>query len=214
MFVLLTGRGQPKTPKDKIKMIRQDLIARRAERDPKDDFKIVQLPANWRTRIHVFILCLLAGGGVFLGMFVLCPVVLGREIMKGRFGQVHDGYSFVSLALCSRAKLTLQLAGSYTIYAALFAGRHAYRITVSFRRARQRRLASRQALVKRFILLNLRKALILSIVYVAHPIMKGLLWELRVGLLVRYGIGQAIPVLHLWDAWYVYHFLSADQAKP
>lgn len=98
MFIPLTLKMQPKTPEDKLKMIRQDLLARRADpqRDPAKDFKVVSLPPYWRTRIHVFILSLLAGGGLSLSLFVLCPIILGREMLKASFGQIHDGYSFVS----------------------------------------------------------------------------------------------------------------------
>jgi E3 ubiquitin-protein ligase MARCH6 len=98
MFVRLNRNGQPKTADDKIKMIRQDLLARRAERDPATDFRITHLPQFWRTRIHIFILVLLAGAGVALATFILGPVILGRELLKGYLGEVHDGYSFVSSA--------------------------------------------------------------------------------------------------------------------
>jgi E3 ubiquitin-protein ligase MARCH6 len=96
MFIPLDDRRQPKTEHDKLKMIRQDLLSRKADRNPVKDFKVVYLPEKWRTRVHVFILSLLAGGGATMGLATLGPIVLGREILKGRFGQVHDGYSFVS----------------------------------------------------------------------------------------------------------------------
>lgn len=96
MFIPLDDRRQPKTEHDKLKMIRQDLLSRKADRNPVMDFKVVFLPEKWRTRVHVFILSMLAGGGATMGLATLGPIVLGREILKGRFGQVHDGYSFVS----------------------------------------------------------------------------------------------------------------------
>lgn len=38
-------------------------------------------------------------------------------------------------------------------------------------------------------------------VYGLHPVARGVLWELRVGLWVRHGLRGGQSVLHVWDAW-------------
>ena len=99
MFIPLDENRQPKTREAKIRMLRQDQLARRAKREPTMDFMVVRLPQHWRTRVHMFIFSTLAASALFVALVVVLPILLGRRISAAWVGEVHDGYSYVSLLL-------------------------------------------------------------------------------------------------------------------
>jgi hypothetical protein len=43
----------------------------------------------------------------------------------------------------------------------------------------------------------------IAILFMIHPIARGLVWEMRLGMLVRHGLTEGRNVLHLWDMWCV-----------
>lgn len=98
-LVPLTAHGTPRTRADKIRIIRQDLAAHRAKRDPKKDYVTVWLPRYWRTRVYVHILATAIAAGLAVGAAVFTPLLVGRGLMGMVFGKVHDGYSMVSEAI-------------------------------------------------------------------------------------------------------------------
>lgn len=99
MFIPLNEDKTPKTREAKIRMLRQDVLARRAtpKRDPIKDYTIVRVPRYWRTRVHMFIFATLAASAVFVAVLVVLPILVGRKITSAWVGDVHDGYSYVSL---------------------------------------------------------------------------------------------------------------------
>jgi E3 ubiquitin-protein ligase MARCH6 len=97
MFIPLNEDKTPKTKEAKIRMIRQDILAKRAtpKRDPVKDYTVVRVPPYWRTRVHMFIFSTLAASALFVALLVVLPILLGRRITSAWVGEVHDGYAYV-----------------------------------------------------------------------------------------------------------------------
>ena len=96
-FVPLTPAGNPRTKEDKLRILNQDAAARRGGRDPVEDYTMVWLPRYWRTRVHLFILLCGIMAGIAVMSAGLVPLLVGRGVVGMVFGEVHDGYSLVSL---------------------------------------------------------------------------------------------------------------------
>ena len=101
MFIPLNDDKTPKTREAKMRMLRQDQLARKAtpKRDPRLDYTVVRLPHYWRTRVHMFIFTTLFVSSTFVAVLVILPIVLGRRITAAWVGDVHDGYSYVRVPL-------------------------------------------------------------------------------------------------------------------
>jgi uncharacterized membrane protein YbaN (DUF454 family) len=229
-LVPLTAHGTPRTRADKIRIIRQDLAAHRAKRDPKKDYLTVWLPRYWRTRVYVHILATAIAAGMAVGAAIFTPLLVGRGLMGMVFGKVHDGYSMVS-EVQHKAKaitqdplpstripasdktrtkyigiwLTLQIAGFFTLHALAFFARKIKSFVSTLDRAAVLRKSSRSARIKRSVFTGLRRAYALAMLFGVHAMFRGILWELQAGMVIRYGTSEAASVLHIWDAWYVHN---------
>lgn len=53
----------------------------------------------------------------------------------------------------------------------------------------------------------------MTILFLALPMLLGITWELYIAMPVRYGFTTAIPVLHIWEAWYVFPVHTVTLAK-
>lgn len=94
-----------------------------------------------------------------------------------------------------------KLVGAYTSYAAIYLGNRVRRIIRSFGRAPEIRLSTQQTLIKRLCLKLVKRVVAVVMIYLIQPILWGLLVEIRLGVLVRHGMSDSVPVIHLWDAW-------------
>ena len=59
------------------------------------------------------------------------------------------------------------------------------------------------ARIKRTVVRFYQAAYAIITLFCVHPIARGLVWEMRLGMLVRHGLTEGRNVLHLWDMWYV-----------
>lgn len=59
------------------------------------------------------------------------------------------------------------------------------------------------ARVKRTAFGYLRITISGLILFLVIPMLLGVTWELYVAMPLRYGFTTAVPVLHIWEAWYV-----------
>ena len=98
VFVALDENGSPRTPEDKLRLLKQDKRAREAKRDPKNDYTVVWLPQYWRTRVHAFIFAALGMAATCLAILFFGPLVVGRAALAMLTTEpIHDGYSLVSV---------------------------------------------------------------------------------------------------------------------
>lgn len=100
VFIPVDHRGAPRTEADRIRLLKQDRAARRANRNPNTDYTIVTLPDYWRTRVYALLaFMLLSVAAVTVGVFFV-PLALGRQATAMLCnGPVYDGYSWVRLGL-------------------------------------------------------------------------------------------------------------------
>ena len=74
----------------------QNEAARKAQRDPAEDYQIVYLPPNFTKRVIAFMCYLWATGSAITVVTLGTPILLGRRILDQIPGMpVHDGYSFL-----------------------------------------------------------------------------------------------------------------------
>jgi hypothetical protein len=59
------------------------------------------------------------------------------------------------------------------------------------------------ARIKRTVFRTYAAIFSLVTLFLVHPLARGLVWEMRLGMLVRHGLVEGRNVLHLWDMWYV-----------
>lgn len=65
------------------------------------------------------------------------------------------------------------------------------------------------ARAKRTVVTYARKTISMTILFIVLPMLLGITWELYIAMPIRYGFTTAVPVLHVWEAWYVtlvHHF--------
>lgn len=96
VFVPLDESGIPYNRADKLRLLKQDKIAREAGRLPTSDYTVIWLPKYWRTRIHMFVASALASMSIVIALAVFMPLAVGRMMWKTLGMDVHDGYSWVS----------------------------------------------------------------------------------------------------------------------
>lgn len=106
VFIPVDQKGAPRTEADRITLLKQDRAARKAGRNPQDDYTIVSLPDYWRTRVYALLAFMLFSATCVTAGFIFVPLALGRQATAMWFGTpVYDGYSWVGLT----ALMTLTL---------------------------------------------------------------------------------------------------------
>jgi E3 ubiquitin-protein ligase MARCH6 len=119
VFIPLNEWGAPKTPEDKMRLLKQDRRARQLHRDPKYDYDVVWLPKYWQTRIYAYIFTTIAAVATVISLCFFVPLILGRFVLDP-FGKnpLHDGYNFVShqsIVICAdcldRRGVSLHIVG-------------------------------------------------------------------------------------------------------
>ena len=98
-----------------------------------------------------------------------------------------------------------QIAGSYALYIGTYFGLKLKSFVRSLTHAEHFSLANPLpgARLKRGITKLYRAVFNSTILFAVHPIARGLVWEMRLGMLIRHGLTEGRNVLHLWDMWYV-----------
>lgn len=97
-FIPLDERGAPKTEEDKLRLLRQDRLARHAGRNPFVDFTTITLPEHWRTRVHALLAMILLSAATSVAGLFFVPLAIGRQAAGFLFdGPIYDGYSWVSI---------------------------------------------------------------------------------------------------------------------
>lgn len=202
VFIPLNEWGAPKTPEDKMRLLKQDRRARQLHRDPKYDYDVVWLPKYWQTRIYAYIFTTIAAVAIVISLCFFVPLILGRFVLDP-FGKnpLHDGYNFVShrsIVTCANS----QIAGVYLCILWGWASGQVDKLVLRLTSADQIRRSKRSVRVKRSILKFVRKVSMLVLLFGVTPTVFGLVFELYIALPGKYGLDKtATPVLHLWDAW-------------
>lgn len=97
VFIPLDHTGAPKTEADKLRLLRQDRIARNAGRNPRTDYTTVMLPEHWRTRVYALLAIILLSAAALVVVVFFIPLAIGRQAAAFAFdGPIYDGYSWVS----------------------------------------------------------------------------------------------------------------------
>lgn len=100
MFVQVDEHGVPRTDEGKMKVLLQNQVALRNQREPAKDYTIVWLPSYFQARINLFLLGLLATGAASIGVCAYLPLITGRALLERVLSndprKIHDGYSYVS----------------------------------------------------------------------------------------------------------------------
>lgn len=98
VFIPLDHKGMPKTDEDKLRLLRQDRIARHAGRNPRTDYTTIVLPEHWRTRVYALLGLILLSGAALVAIVFFVPLAIGRQTASYYFeGPIYDGYSWVSV---------------------------------------------------------------------------------------------------------------------
>lgn len=189
MFILLDSNGAPRTPADEIRLLKQDRAARRAGRNPKRDYTVVQLPEFWRTRVYALFASAMLSAAAVVATVVLVPLCVGRMATNMVFHeQIYDGYNWI--------------VGGYICWGSYALGKDLQRRIITYSRARRIRKSGTSTRAKRVVLARLSNAYALALLYFAFPLLVGVNFELFIGVPARYGLARGVtPVLHLWDAW-------------
>jgi E3 ubiquitin-protein ligase MARCH6 len=96
VFIPLDSKGAPRTEADKIRLLKQDRAARKAGRNPKDDYTVVTLPDFWRTRVYALLAFMLFSAACVTAGLIFVPLAIGRQVTAFWFDEVvYDGYSWV-----------------------------------------------------------------------------------------------------------------------
>ncbi|KAL7421432.1 hypothetical protein Q5752_004318 [Cryptotrichosporon argae] len=190
IFIRLDESGQPRTPEDKLQLLKQDRATREARREPIIDYQLVNLPAHWKTRIFVLMLASVVVVSATIATLTLGPLLVGRAAIAMLTPEpVHDGYSMLAGIGISWLSHNLASTARRQINARRFASRY-------YRRPRS-------VVVKRVMLVFLRRAYAFALLYGALPLFVGVNWEICVALPARYGLKHGTMVLHVGDAWAV-----------
>ncbi|KIS00118.1 E3 ubiquitin-protein ligase MARCH6 [Cryptococcus deuterogattii 2001/935-1] len=186
VFVPLDGSGIPYNRADKLRLLKQDKIAREAGRLPTSDYTIVWLPKYWRTRIHMFVATALASMSIVIALTAFTPLAVGRMMWKALGMDVHDGYSW--------------FAGAYILYFSLTLGRRARKYITSLNRAERLRASIFSKRVKRGLLRWIAGSYGVITFYLVVPALVGMVIDVYLGGLWsnRNNMGR---VIHVWDAW-------------
>jgi E3 ubiquitin-protein ligase MARCH6 len=97
VLVTTTEQGDPISEAGKALVEAQDAVARKAGRDPKDDYTIIYLPPHFSRRVLTFIFLLWLVGVSFAALAIGAPILTGRAIFAMTMPkQIHDGYSFIA----------------------------------------------------------------------------------------------------------------------
>lgn len=95
-----------------------------------------------------------------------------------------------------------QVAGVLSLAITAKYGRQAQKRLVKTQRAR--RQAYRSALsrrLKRSFLRTLKRTYVTLALYGAYPLLRGMVFEVQWGMILRYGMKEVVPVVNVWDAW-------------
>ncbi|OXG23731.1 E3 ubiquitin-protein ligase MARCH6 [Cryptococcus neoformans Ze90-1] len=186
VFVPLDESGIPYNRADKLRLLKQDKIAREAGRLPTSDYTVVWLPKYWRTRIHMFVASALASMSIVIALAVFMPLAVGRMMWKTLGMDVHDGYSW--------------FAGAYILYFSLTLGRRARKYITNLNRAERLRASVFSKRVKRGVLRWIAGIYGVITFYAFVPALVGMVIDVYLGGLwsSRNNVGR---VIHVWDAW-------------
>jgi E3 ubiquitin-protein ligase MARCH6 len=117
MLISTNEAGAPLDDRGAELIQAQDEAARKAHRDPAEDYQIVYLPPSFTRRVMAFMLYLWATGSAITVVALGTPILLGRRILDQIPGMpVHDGYSFLvgSMAAWAAAVIFGFLSRRYT----------------------------------------------------------------------------------------------------
>jgi len=64
---------------------------------------------------------------------------------------------------------------------------------------------------KRLLLGAMERIYVLAMLYFVMPTLVGIGWELYIAMPLRYGSKSYTPVLHFWEAWYVFSYTARRQ---
>ncbi|BEI83081.1 hypothetical protein CcaverHIS002_0309490 [Cutaneotrichosporon cavernicola] len=189
VFIPVDQKGAPRTEADRIRLLKQDRAARKAGRNPKDDYTVVSLPDFWRTRVYALLIFMLFSAACVTAGMIFVPLALGRQATGSWFGgPVYDGYSWV--------------VGVYLCLISYNLGQSAKKHIIDSSRAERLRRSQKSTRVKRWLRGVARAVYAVSILYLVLPLIAGINFELFISLPARYGFSNDItPVLHVWDAW-------------
>jgi E3 ubiquitin-protein ligase MARCH6 len=96
MLISTNEAGAPLDDRGAELIQAQNEAARKAHRDPAEDYQIVYLPPNFARRVVAFMFYLWATGSTITVVALGTPILLGRRILDQVPGMpVHDGYSFL-----------------------------------------------------------------------------------------------------------------------
>ncbi|GMK59202.1 hypothetical protein CspeluHIS016_0702170 [Cutaneotrichosporon spelunceum] len=189
VFIPVDRNGAPRTQADQIRLLKQDRAARKAGRNPMDDYTIVALPEFWRTRVYALLVFMLFSAACVTAGVIFVPLAVGRQATASWFGgPVYDGYSWV--------------VGIYTCLISYSMGQSAKKHIIDSSRAERLRRSQKSTRVKRWLRGVVRSVYAVFVLYLVLPLMAGINFELFISLPARYGFSDDVtPVLHVWDAW-------------
>ncbi|WWD21007.1 hypothetical protein CI109_105488 [Kwoniella shandongensis] len=188
VFIPLDDKGIPLNDKDKMRLLKQDRLAREAGRDPISDYEMIYLPKFWRTRVHVFIGSALAASSTVVALGGFAPLLVGRMAVGWKLGVVHDGYNW--------------LAGAYIIYFSLALGLSARKRILAMNKAARLRRSDASTRVKRGLMRWLAGGYGVAMFYGLLPVQVGLVLETYLVMLrAPLGDGAGRIVIHFWDVW-------------
>lgn len=201
VFIPLDHRGAPRTEEDRLRLLKQDRIARKAGRNPAADYTIVTLPDFWRTRVYALLAFMLFSASCVSAGVIFVPLAFGRQATAAFFdAPVYDGYSWVRFM--SSCVLTSQIVGVYLCLISYSLGQSAKKHIIDASRAERLRRSQKSTRVKRWVLGVARALYAVFMLYLVLPLIFGINFELFISLPARYGFSSDItPVLHVWDAW-------------
>ncbi|WVN91117.1 uncharacterized protein L203_106367 [Cryptococcus depauperatus CBS 7841] len=187
VFVPLDSAGIPLNDTDKLRLLKQDKLAREAGRLPASDYMVTWLPQFWRTRIHVFVGTALLSLSMAIAILAFGPLLVGRMVWKSiGCGKVHDGYSW--------------FVGAYISYGSLSIGRRVKKYVTYLNRSRRLRASIFSRRLKRTVRRLIAGTYGVVIMFGVLPALLGAVIDIYIGGLWT-NKNNPGRVLHFWDSW-------------
>lgn len=184
----------------------QDDAARKALRDPKEDYQVVYLPPNFVWRVVGFVLYLWGAGACGVVFALGTPILVGRIVLDEIIGTPgHDGYSL--------------LVGSCVIWFVITCMRHGVNVGVDLDRTLRdegNTIPSEKDILKAslrstgrqllgLLILAGKNVAIWTMIGLVIPLLLATVLQLYLVLPVRvamYPVAEgSVVTLHLWEDW-------------
>ena len=189
--VAVTADGEPVDDAARALMILQNAEAEKAKHNIQEDYTIVYIPPNFRSRVIAFITMLWMIGAICVGFVVALPLSLGRSFFRLFTPRdIHDGYSFI--------------IGFYLIWLCYLI---AHAIDRLDRRRKRRSGEGPRAelgllVVKRGLLWFAKMIYMAFFLGIAIPILLAVVVDLYIVLPIRFAVDPAlVPKIKIVDQW-------------